>query len=244
VSSRSSTSSDIDSLFPQRLGHSLYISDDGSKKGVEDEVVGDDGEGEFLEVDGDDEEIVERRAVCVFDFTAECEGEISIETGQVIWVEFRKGVSGWLVVRDEITGGFPTLLSPLSPLPPPRFLSCLMPQSHSLSLSCGGCADISVEESKGLVPEGYVRFLNEEEERQYLAQSPPTNTLLPRDDAYAADTGEETPRPTTTASAKGWIPSTSQDDWPAESPSSSHLASEEPQTASSEFHTIHDQPSS
>ena len=119
MSSRSSTSSDIDSLFPQRLGHSLYISDDGSKKGVEDEVVGDDGEGEFLEVDGDDEEIVERRAVCVFDFTAECEGEISIETGQVIWVEFRKGVSGWLVVRDEITGGFPTLLSPLSPLPPP-----------------------------------------------------------------------------------------------------------------------------
>ena len=118
MSSRSSTSSDIDSLFPQRLGHVLYISDDGWKKGVEDEVVGDDGEGEFLEADGDDEEIVERRAVCVFDFTAECEGEISIETGQVIWVEFRKGVSGWLVVRDEITGGFPILS--LSP-PPPLF---------------------------------------------------------------------------------------------------------------------------
>jgi len=121
VSSRSSTSSDIDSLFPQRLGHTLYISDDGLKRGVGDEVVGDDGEGEFLEVDGDDEEIVERRAVCVFDFTAECEGEISIETGQVIWVEFRKGVSGWLVVRDEITGGFPILL-PLFPLPPRVFI--------------------------------------------------------------------------------------------------------------------------
>ena len=43
-------------------------------------------------------------------------------------------------------------------------------------------------ESKGLVPEGYVRFLNDEEERQYLAQSPPTNTLLPR-----PSSGEETP---------------------------------------------------
>ena len=40
----------------------------------------------------------------MFDFTAECEGEFSIESGQVVWVEFRKGVSGWLVVRDEITG--------------------------------------------------------------------------------------------------------------------------------------------
>jgi len=58
----------------------------------------------FDEVDGDEEEIVERRAVCIFDFTAECQGEISIEIGQVVWVEFRKGVSGWLVVRDEITG--------------------------------------------------------------------------------------------------------------------------------------------
>ena len=130
-------------------------------------------------------------------------------------------------------------------LSPPGFLSYLIPQPHSLSLSCGRYADISVEESKGLVPEGYVRFLNEEEERQYLAQSPPTNTLLPRDDAYAMDTGEETPRPTATASAKGWIPSTSQDDWPEETPSSSHIASEEePHTASSEFHTIHGQPSS
>jgi hypothetical protein len=112
VSSRSSTSSDLDGLFPQRLGHTLYLPDDGWKRAVEDEAVeGDEGEGEYLEVDGDDEEIVERRAVCVFDFTAECEGEISIETGQVIWVEFRKGVSGWLVVRDEITG------NSFSPLP-------------------------------------------------------------------------------------------------------------------------------
>jgi hypothetical protein len=64
---------------------------------------GSNDEEEFVEVDGD-EEVVERRAVCVFDFTAECEGEISIEIGQVVWVEFRKGSSGWLVVRDEITG--------------------------------------------------------------------------------------------------------------------------------------------
>jgi len=56
--------------------------------------------------DGDEEEIVERRAICVFDFVAECEGEISIESGQVVWVEFRKGKSGWLVVRDEFTGAF------------------------------------------------------------------------------------------------------------------------------------------
>lgn len=67
---------------------------------------GDGGEegDEDYEVDGEEEESVERRAVCVFDFQAECEGEISIEIGQVVWVEFRKGVSGWLVVRDEITG--------------------------------------------------------------------------------------------------------------------------------------------
>jgi hypothetical protein len=63
----------------------------------------------YEEVDGEDEEVVERRAVCVFDFTAECQGEISIEIGQVVWVEFRKGVSGWLVVRDEITGTSPPL---------------------------------------------------------------------------------------------------------------------------------------
>jgi hypothetical protein len=54
--------------------------------------------------DAEEEELVEKRAVCVFDFAAECEGEISIEIGQVVWVEFRKGVSGWLVVKDEITG--------------------------------------------------------------------------------------------------------------------------------------------
>jgi len=109
----------------------------------------DDEPEELFDVDGDeqDEEIVERRAVCVFDFSAECDGEISIEIGQVVWVEFRKGASGWLVVRDEIS------------------------------------------ESKGLVPEGYVRFLNEEEERQYLSQSPPSNTLLPQESS-----GEETPR--------------------------------------------------
>jgi hypothetical protein len=119
----------------------------------------DDEPDEVFDVDGDDqdEEIVERRAVCVFDFTAECDGEISIEIGQVVWVEFRKGVSGWLVVRDEITGI--TLVDGLT------------------------------VESKGLVPEGYVRFLNDEEERQYLSQSPPTNTLLPQ-----GSSGEETPR--------------------------------------------------
>jgi hypothetical protein len=90
---------------------------------VEDEGVGDEGEGEFLEVDGDDEEIVERRAVCVFDFTAECEGEVSIETGQVVWVEFRKGASGWLVVRDEITGRIRC--------PPPLSLHPLLTSSQS-----------------------------------------------------------------------------------------------------------------
>ena len=103
ISSRSSTSSDLDSFFPQRIGAGpLYVTDDGWKSGFDDEQHEGEEE-EFIEVDGD-EEIVERRAVCVFDFTAECEGEISIEIGQVVWVEFRKGVSGWLVVRDEITG--------------------------------------------------------------------------------------------------------------------------------------------
>ena len=103
ISSRSSTSSDLDSFFPQRIaGGPLYITDDDWKRGLEDEQHEGEEE-EFIEVDGD-EESVERRAVCVFDFTAECEGEISIEIGQVVWVEFRKGVSGWLVVRDEITG--------------------------------------------------------------------------------------------------------------------------------------------
>src|SRR5579859_3696253 len=101
VSSRSSTSSDLDSFFPQRIGGGLYISEDDWRAGV--------GEGGFEgegDVDGEEEELVEKRAVCVFDFAAECEGEISIEIGQVVWVEFRKGVSGWLVVRDEITGKF------------------------------------------------------------------------------------------------------------------------------------------
>jgi hypothetical protein len=60
--------------------------------------------GEDDDDDAEEEELVEKRAVCVFDFAAECEGEISIEIGQVVWVEFRKGVSGWLVVKDEITG--------------------------------------------------------------------------------------------------------------------------------------------
>lgn len=104
ISSRSSTSSDLDSFFPQRIvgAGPLYIADEGWKQEVGDEDQRVD-EGFDEAVDGE-EEIVERRAVCVFEFTAECEGEIGIEIGQVVWVEFRKGVSGWLVVRDEITG--------------------------------------------------------------------------------------------------------------------------------------------
>jgi len=47
-------------------------------------------------------------------------------------------------------------------------------------------------DNKGLVPEGYVRFLNGDEERQYLAQSPPSNTLLPRNPTLSS--GEDTPR--------------------------------------------------
>jgi hypothetical protein len=105
VSSRSSTSSDIDALFPAKIGGGpLYVSEEMWK----DVSLGgdDDGDAEFDEEveQRDDEEVVERRAVCVFDFIAECEGEVSVQTGQVVWVEFRKGVSGWLVVRDEITG--------------------------------------------------------------------------------------------------------------------------------------------
>lgn len=98
MSSRSSTSSDLDGFFPNRLGAQLYISEDTWRQG---EDGGD--EGGFGD-DAEEEELVEKRAVCVFDFAAECEGEISIEIGQVVWVEFRKGVSGWLVVKDEITG--------------------------------------------------------------------------------------------------------------------------------------------
>lgn len=107
ISSRSSTSSDLDSFFPQRIGAGpLYVTEESWKQHVHQDDDGADlQQEEFdVEVDDGDEEIVERRAVCVFDFTAECEGEISIEIGQVVWVEFRKGVSGWLVVRDEITG--------------------------------------------------------------------------------------------------------------------------------------------
>ena len=43
-----------------------------------------------------------------------------------------------------------------------------------------------------------MRFLNEDEERQYLAQSPPSNTLLPRSGQDTTQqfesTGEDTPR--------------------------------------------------
>ena len=92
----------MESFFPQRIGGggTSYVTEDSWRQSPN--VDAD----EYVEVDGD-EESVERRAVCVFDFSAECEGEISIETGQVVWVEFRKGVSGWLVVRDEITGMAP-----------------------------------------------------------------------------------------------------------------------------------------
>lgn len=131
-----------------------------------------DPEEEFMgEDDAEEEELVERRAVCVFDFAAECEGEISIEIGQVVWVEFRKGVSGWLVVKDEITGNSKNMKE--------RWLNL---------------------DNKGLVPEGYVRFLNGDEERQYLAQSPPSNTLLPRDPIPS--TGEDTPRQTQLSPSK------------------------------------------
>jgi hypothetical protein len=86
----------------------LYIADESWKlltaeEGGLEQPVGA-GDEDYEVMDGEEEESVERRAVCVFDFQAECEGEISIEIGQVVWVEFRKGVSGWLVVRDEITG--------------------------------------------------------------------------------------------------------------------------------------------
>ena len=61
-----------------------------------------------------------------------------------------------------------------------------------------------------MVPEGYVRFLNEDEERQYLAQSPPSNTLLPRDQdtTVFSSSGEETPRPTISHTKQQWIQST------------------------------------
>jgi len=65
------------------------------------------------------------------------------------------------------------------------------------------------------VPEGYVRFLNEDEERQYLAQSPPSNTLLPRDQETSPfSSGEETPRPTTQISHEKakWISSETNTD--------------------------------
>jgi beta-lactam-binding protein with PASTA domain len=58
-----------------------------------------------------------------------------------------------------------------------------------------------------LVPEGYVRFLNEDEERQYLAQSPPSNTLLPRDQdtTILSSSGDETPRPPISHTKQQWI---------------------------------------
>jgi hypothetical protein len=40
-----------------------------------------------------------------------------------------------------------------------------------------------------------VRFLNEEEERQYLEQSPPSNTLLPKQPIIHS--GQDTPRVST-----------------------------------------------
>jgi hypothetical protein len=164
VSSRSSTSSDLESFFPQRIGGQIYVASEDWRNEQE--------EGYEEVEDGEDEEIVERRAVCVFDFAAECPGEVSIEIGQVVWVEFRKGVSGWLVVRDEITG---------------------------LCLFCS----MLMEESKGLVPEGYVRFLNEDEERQYLEQSPPSNTLLPKDPIILS-VGEDTPRGINQSARSRW----------------------------------------
>lgn len=99
VSSRSSTSSDLDGFFPNRLGAQLDVTEETWRNTNHEEFMGED--------DAEEEELVEKRAVCVFDFAAECEGEISIEIGQVVWVEFRKGVSGWLVVKDEITGTRP-----------------------------------------------------------------------------------------------------------------------------------------
>jgi len=91
----------------------LYIADESWKLlTADDGGLEQAGEEDYEVMDGEEEESVERRAVCVFDFQAECEGEISIEIGQVVWVEFRKGVSGWLVVRDEITGNLPPLSPP------------------------------------------------------------------------------------------------------------------------------------
>ena len=173
ISSRSSTSSDLDFLFPTRLAGAIVTE---TFEGREQEWNEEDLEDVFPE-DGDEEEIVERRAICVFDFVAECEGEISIESGQVVWVEFRKGKSGWLVVRDEFTGAF--LLHLLV------FCSCLLFLSFALVFVLGCvCAYLLVVMlivgSKGLVPEGYVKFLTSDEERQYLSQNPPTNTLLPQ----------------------------------------------------------------
>ena len=93
----------------------MYIADESWKLLTAEEgglEQGGAGDEDYEVMDGEEEESVERRAVCVFDFQAECEGEISIEIGQVVWVEFRKGVSGWLVVRDEITGTpLPTIQS-------------------------------------------------------------------------------------------------------------------------------------
>ena len=58
-----------------------------------------------------------------------------------------------------------------------------------------------------MVPEGYVRFLNENEERQYLSQSPPSNTLFPRDQdpSFLSSSGDETPRQPTQTLKGEWI---------------------------------------
>jgi len=62
-----------------------------------------------------------------------------------------------------------------------------------------------------------VRFLNQDEERQYLAQSPPSNTLLPRDHEsgpFTSTTGEDTPRQATSSiphSKESWDTSAGED---------------------------------
>ena len=53
-----------------------------------------------------------------------------------------------------------------------------------------------------------MRFLNEDEERQYLAQTPPSNTLLPRNQELSqfVSTGEDTHRQATSklSSKESW----------------------------------------
>jgi len=82
-----------------------------------------------------------------------------------------------------------------------------------------------IVENKGLVPEGYVRFLNEEEERQYLEQSPPSNTLLPPlENQIPPGSGEETPRQTTRWPSSSHV---DQDDWTANTSSGGQAVSED-----------------